>query len=98
MKATKSYREIHPECNFLLLSADSAIRKIAGIEKANLREFEETPNNMVQQASNDTESHRKHPQQKKKETSYPWLWIIGTATLTAYLGSEYWKGKAEIVK
>lgn len=101
MHATKLYRQAHPDCNFLLLSADHALRKITGLEKTASKQVEmPAPKNENQQTANivpkATETPK--PAKEEKESSYPWLWIIGTAALTCYLGSEYWKGKAEIVK
>ena len=105
MHATKSYRYIRPECNFLLLSADGAIREIAGMEKPKTKQLEQTSLQKGQNKSTASESqkvdvsqNKRETPKKEKESTYPWLWIIGTAALTSYLGSEYWKGKAERVK
>ncbi len=98
MKATKSYRQVHPECNFLLLSADSAIRKIAGIEHTDTKQISSAVQQPEQEQCRSSDCQGKDVPKKEKQSKYPWLWIIGTAALTSYLGSEYWKGKAEIVK
>ena len=98
MQATKSYRQVHPECNFLLLSADSAIRKIAGIEHTDTKQISSAVQQPEQEQCGSSDCQGKDVPKKEKQSKYPWLWIIGTAALTSYLGSEYWKGKAEIVK
>ena len=100
MHATKLYRQEHPDCNFLLLSADHALRKITEVEKTQTKQVEmPAPKNENHPTANIASKTKETPKPpKKEESSYPWLWIIGTAVLTSYLGSEYWKGKAEIVK
>jgi len=111
MASTRDYRQTHPENNYLLLTADRAIRQIAGIEVANTQEYAQLSKQDRQEAANyiakaDAEtrqayaSHARPPRQNapREKKSWPWYYIPIAVGLTIWLGSAYWKERGKVVR
>lgn len=112
MAATRDYRKVHPENNYLLLVADKSMRHIAGIEMANTQQYAQlSPADRKEAAAYiekaDEETRRAYeqmagipyrdPKQPREKRSWPLGWVIfGTAALTIYLTAPYFKKKGKI--
>ena len=113
MASTKAYRQNHPNCNYLLLTADRVIRDTAGIELQKTEQFEQLSQAdrkeaMAYIAQADAEAraayertsnpYPRNPEEDGSKKGLPWGWIGISAAVSAYLLSSYLKERAKVVR